>query len=159
MKKLITICLILATTFEVNAQVKEQLIGNWDLNKVSFKNTETTQDGGNEEYFSIFKAALLNAVKEGYKLTKEDKELLDLEAEALSGIYFASAIDFDKTGGFKNEYMQGSISGKYIIESSIGLKMNWKDGDEIVLEIIKLNSTDLILKDKNLNVVFYYKRS
>ncbi len=135
------------------------IVGSWDLEKVSFKNTETTEDDGFEEYFNFFKAALLNAVKEGYRLTKEDKELLDLEAKALARTYFVSTVNFEETGAFKNEYFSGTLSGEYSMVSSKSLKMNWKNGDENALEIIKINSTDLILKDKDLKVVFYYKRS
>ena len=60
-KKLITICLFLfATAFTGKAQEKKQLIGSWELEKISFENKETTPEDAHQEYADLFKEILLN---------------------------------------------------------------------------------------------------
>lgn len=161
MKQLIAISLIMATLFSANAQEKKQLIGNWDLEKISFQNIETTPDDAYKEYADLFKKALLkNGIKEGYKLTEEDKKAVDLMANGMAGIAFASTIGFKETNKVSKEYLQGEVAGKYTLAAN-SLKIAWKneEEEEEVFEIVKINAKDLILKDKDLKITYYYSKS
>jgi len=161
MKKLIAISLITAILFSANAQEKKQLIGSWDLEKISFENIETTPDDAHKEYADLFKKALLkNGIKEGYKLTEEDKKSLDLMADGMASIYFVSTIDFKETNKVSQGSFSGELVGKYTMAAS-SLKIKWEDEDESedVFGIVKINSKDLILRDKDLKITYYYSKS
>lgn len=161
MKKLLTICLIMATLFSANAQEKKQLIGSWGLEKISFQNIETTDDDAHDEYAVLFKKALLkNGIKEGYKLKEEDKEFIGVAANQMASETFVSEIDFKENNKANKEYMLGELSGIYTIAAN-SLKIKWEGENELenIYEIKKLNLTDLIIEDNNLKITYYYKRS
>ena len=162
MKKVIAINLIIVTLFSANAQEKKQLIGSWELDKISFEKIETTPDDGHQEYADLFKKALLkNGIKEGYKLTEEDKETVDLMAGGMASMAFASAIEFKEANKVNLEYLQGERFGKYTIAPG-SLKITWQNEEgeeEEVFDIVKINAKNLILKDKDLKITYHYSKS
>lgn len=151
----------MAILFSTNAQEKKQLIGSWDLEKISFQNIETTPDDAHKEYAALFKKAVLkNGIKEGYKLTEEDKKAVDLMANAMASIYFVSTIDFNEANKVSQGSFSGKLLGKYTMVAN-SLKITWEDEEEEeeVFEIIKIDAKELILKDKDLKITYYYSKS
>ncbi len=171
MKKILTICLLLATTFKINAQNAKQIIGSWEIKKISFENLEIADDddGALKKYVDLFEKAILKVAKEkhkltqkeDYKMTKEDKKELNYMATGFAGSSFESVIYFKEKNIFKRLYyfdnMPINSEGKYTIAVN-NLKITTKDYEEN-LEIVKINSTELIIKDAEIKVFYYYTKA
>ena len=158
---LITLVLNFFLTIPITAQNNEQLIGDWQLQKVSYKKTVLqTSETNKEQLLDIFKAALYKDLTEEQRLTLEDLELMNSEAELLSDKYYQSTIEFQASGAFYNtsQLLEKSLSGEYLLDKK-RLLMEWETGDKNEMKLVKLTGDALVLKDGGLGVLitYYYK--
>ena len=158
---LITLVLNFFLTIPITAQNNEQLIGDWQLQKVSYKKTVLqTSETNKEQLLDIFKAALYKDLTEEQRLTLEDLELMNVEAELLRDKYHQTTIEFQANGAFYNtsQLIEKSLSGEYLLDKK-KLLLEWETGDKNELKILKLTGDALVLKDGGLGVLitYYYK--
>ena len=158
---LITLVLNFFLTIPITAQNNEQLIGDWQLQKVSYKKTVLqTSETNKEQLLDIFKAALYKDLTEEQRLTLEDLELMNSEAELLSDKYYQSTIEFQASGAFYNtsQLLEKSLSGEYLLDKK-KLLMDWATGNKNELKVLKITAGELVLKDGGLGVIYYYLKT
>ena len=157
---LITLVLNFFLTIPITAQNNEQLVGHWQLQKVSFKKTTASAFNEQEQLLAVFMAALYKELTEEQRLTLDDLELMNSEAELLSDKYYQSTIEFQASGAFYNtsQLLEKSLSGEYLLDKK-RLLMEWETGDKNEMKLVKLTGDALVLKDGGLGVLitYYYK--
>lgn len=158
---LITLVLNFFLTMSITAQNNEQLVGHWKLQKVSFKNTVLqTSETNKEQLLDIFKAALYKDLTEEQRLTLEDLELMNVEAELLRDKYHQTTIEFQANDAFYNtsQLPDKSLSGEYLLDKK-KLLLEWETGDKNELKVVKITGDALVLKDGGLGVTYYYSKN
>ncbi|PKA83905.1 hypothetical protein ATE92_2074 [Ulvibacter sp. MAR_2010_11] len=142
----------------LTAQSIEQLVGHWQLQKVGLKKT-IVQNSENEReaLLDIFKTGFYNQLTEEQKLTVEDLEFTNSEAEKLLDYYFQTTIEFKTTGAFYNTSQNPvkSLSGEYLLDKK-KLHLEWETAEKKSFKIAKNSNSELILKDTKLKITYYY---
>ncbi len=144
-------------SFTLAAQNENSLIGQWQLQKVSFKKITAGASNGKEQLLAVFKAALYEDLTAEQRLTLEDLEWMNAEAELLSDKHYQTTIEFQKSGAFYNtsQNPEKSLSGEYLLDGK-KLLMEWETSDKNELKIVKIKGDTLVLKDSELGVTYYY---
>ncbi|MDP2687990.1 MAG: hypothetical protein Q8O62_12260 [Aequorivita sp.] len=155
---LLTIFISCLSTMPVYAQSNLKLFGHWQLQKVSFKNMvahATEQD--KDLFLDIFKAALYEGLTEEQRLTLEDLEWMNAEAEILRDTYHQTTIEFQSSGAFYNTSLNKdkSLSGEYVLDKK-KLLLEWETADKNEMKLVKITGDEFILEDNELGVTYYY---
>jgi hypothetical protein len=144
----------------ITAQNKEQLIGHWQLQKVSYKKKIVqTSETNKEQLFEIFKTALYNQLSEEQKLNLDNLDQINSEAEILVDTYYQTIIEFQVNGAFYNtsQNQTKSLSGEYLLDKK-KLLIEWETADKNNFKIIIISADELILKDIKLKITYYYNK-
>ncbi|TVZ59293.1 hypothetical protein NA63_1821 [Flavobacteriaceae bacterium MAR_2010_105] len=148
-------------TLTITAQNKKQLIGHWQLQKISFKKTNVQPSETNkDQLLEVFKAALYNQITEEQKSNLYDLEQINLDAKALHDTYYQTTIEFQPNGAFYNTSLnkEKSLSGEYVLDKK-KLHMQWETADKTNFKILKNTTDELVLKDTELKITFYYLKT
>ena len=158
-RQLIIIAFIGCFSFlSATAQNKIQLVGYWQLQKVSFKNMVTDDSENNkEQLLNIFKAALYEQLTDEQQSTLEDLEIINSEAKILFDKYYLTSLEIQSNKAFYNNSQnpKNSLSGEYLLDKKM-LLMEWETAENNILKILKLTPEELIMKDSKLKVTYYY---
>ncbi len=156
---LLTILISCLSTISITAQANPPLLEHWQLEKVSFKNKVafTTEK---DLLLDIFKAALYKGLTEEQRLTLEDLEGMNAEAEILRDTYYQTTIEFQSSGAYYNTSLNKdkSLSGEYLLDKK-KLYMQWETADKINFKILKCTANELVLKDTKTKITFYYLKT
>lgn len=158
---ILTIFISCLSTNYVSAQSNLPLLGNWELQKLSFKNKIAHSNEQDKDLFlGIFKAALYEELTEEQRLTLEDLEWMNTEAETLRDTYFQTTIEFQANGAFYNTSFNKdkSLSGEFLLDKK-KLLLEWETAEKNSFKILKNSSSELILKDTELNITYYYLKT
>jgi hypothetical protein len=123
---------------------------------VLFKKTKTTTTNTKENLANIFKSALLNTLDKEQQHMLEELDIINTKAEELANIYFQSKIGFQTNRSFYN-ISEITSSGEYLIVGK-KLLMDWSNIDKNTCKILKINASELVLKDVDLKVIYYYTK-
>lgn len=142
------------------SQNSNQLLGTWQLEKISFKKIAATHDGEEEHFRSVFNAALYNQLDAEERLDVYELDPLNTQVEELLKLFNQSAIDFQANGAFYNRSKMGeqTTSGEYLLDKK-RLLLEWETGDKNEMKLVKITSDVLVLKDTELGVTYYYLKS
>ncbi|MEH6765319.1 MAG: hypothetical protein V7655_12520 [Aequorivita antarctica] len=153
------IALTLIST-SVAAQVENNMIGKWQLQKVSFKKTLSGDANNNELLLAVFKAALYEELSAEQRLNVDDLEAMNAEAALLLNKYHQTTIDFQPNGAFYNsaQLAGNSLSGEYLLDKK-KLLLEWETGDKNEFKVLKNTTDELIFKDPDLKVSYYYLKT
>lgn len=105
---------------------------------------------------NIFKSALLNTLDKEQQHMLEELDIINTKAEELANIYFQSKIGFQTNRSFYN-ISEITSSGEYLIVGK-KLLMDWSNIDKNTCKILKINASELVLKDVDLKVIYYYTK-
>lgn len=155
---IITILISCLSTMSVTAQNNFPLIGHWQLQKVSFKNrVADTSEKDKDLLLGIFKAVLYEDLTEEQRLTLEDLEWMNAQAEILLDTYYQTTIEFQANGAYYNTSLNKdkSLSGEYLLDKK-KLYMQWETADKTNFKILKNTADELVLKDTKTKITFYY---
>lgn len=155
--------LLSLVTFSQNAN---QLLGNWKLESISYKKIATTHDGEREQFRRVFNASLYNQLDAEERLDVYELDQLNTQIEELlklfyqSTIEFQSKIEFQSNGAFYNrsEMLEQTTSGEYLLDGK-KLLMELETADKYAYKILKINASELVLKDVGLKVIYYYMKN
>jgi len=141
----------------LTAQEGNSLVGNWQLKKVSFKKITASASNDKKELLAVFKAALYQDLTTEQRLTIEELELMNAEAELLLGKYYQSTIGFKSNGSFYNtsQLQDKSLSGEYLLDKK-KLLLEWETADKNELKVLKITADELVFKDSELKLTYYY---
>ncbi len=141
------------------AQNEHSMIGQWQLQKISFKKTNADNSNDKELFLNIFKAALYLELTEEQRINFDDLERMNAEAELLRDNYYQSTIEFQESGAFYNtsQLPDKSLSGEYLLDKK-KLLLEWETGDKNELKILKITGDVLVLKDIELKTTYYYNK-
>ena len=161
-RQLIIIAFIGCFSFlSATAQNKIQLVGYWQLQKVSFKNMVTDDSENNkEQLLNIFKAALYEQLTDEQQSILEDLEIINSEAKLLFDKYYLTSLEFKPNSAFYNTSIDSekSLSGEYLLDKK-KLLMEWETANNNIFKIIKTTANELVLKDTKLKIIFYYTKT
>ncbi len=146
--------------FTLIAQNEYSLIGQWQLQKVSFKKITTSASNDKEQLLAVFKAALYEGLTAEQRLTLEDLEWMNAEAELLRDKYYQTTIEFKANSAFYNTSLnpEKSLSGEYLLDKK-KLLLEWETADKNELKVLKITADELVLKDPELKVTYYYLKT
>ncbi|QJP33334.1 hypothetical protein F0365_02370 [Nonlabens sp. Ci31] len=147
----------LSTSFAV-AQQNESLVGLWTLEKVAYKKLKINPTSTQENLVDLFKAALYNTLNNKQQLVVEELDLINAKAGELAHLLYQSTIDFQVNRAFYNrsKLLERPTSGEYLLDGK-KLFMEWETADKYTYKILKINASELVLKDVDLKVIYYYK--
>jgi hypothetical protein len=156
----IMISLSCLSTVSLIAQPNEQVLGHWQLQKLSFKKTVAGNlEKDKEQFLAVFNKALYARLTAEQRLTPEDLEWTNTEAENLRDIYFQTVIEFKLNGAYYNtsQNISKSLSGEYLLDKK-KLLMEWETADKTDFDILILTGSELVLKDRKLKIIYNYNR-
>ena len=141
------------------SQNSNQLIGSWQLEKISYKKIAATNDG-EQQFRSVLNAALYNQLNAEQRLDVYELEQLNERAAELLKLFYQSQIEFQANGAFynKSNLKEGSTSGEYLVDGK-KLLMEWETAEKNTFKILKIDASELVLKDGDLGVTYYYTKT
>ena len=85
---------------------------------------------------------------------------MNSEAETLRDTYFQTTIEFQANGAFYNTSFNKdkSLSGEFLLDKK-KLLLEWETAEKNSFKILKNSSSELILKDTELNITYYYLKT
>ncbi len=142
------------------SQNSNQLLGQWELEKVSYKKISATNDEEQEQFRSVFNTALYKQLNAKQRLDVYELEQLNERAEGLLKLFYQSQIEFEDNGAFYNrsKMSEQPTSGEYLQDKKT-LKMEWETADKNELKLVKITGDVLVLKDSELGVTYYYLKT
>ena len=113
------------------AQNSNQLIGNWDLKKISYKKISASNDGEQEQFINVITVGLYNRLEDEQQLDVYELELLNEKADELLKLFYQSTLEFQVNSAFgtHSEMMEQPTSGEYLLDGK-KLFVEWETGDE-----------------------------
>ncbi len=155
-KLFICIFFLVATT-SLFAQEANNLIGKWQLHQITYKNTKLDAAANRESVLAIFNQALNKQLTAEQRLTLEDLDQAQADAETLLYKYFQTTLEFRANGGFYNSSRipDKSLSGEFIVNKK-RLLLEWETAAKNELKVLKSTSEALVLKDTDLNITYHY---
>jgi len=148
--------LLSLVTFSQNSN---QLLGTWQLEKISYKKMSATNDGDREQLRTVFNAALYNQLDAEQKLDVYELDQLNAQAEDLLKLFYQSTLEFQANGAFYNlSKMEKATSGEYLLDGK-KLFLEWETAYKYTYKILKINASELVLKDVDLKVILYYTKT
>lgn len=132
--------LISLLTFSQNSN---QLLGTWKLEKISYKKIAATNDG-EEQFRSVFNAALYNQLNAEQQLDVYELDQLNTQAEELLKLFYQST----EQVFWSKLYLENIY---WMVKNSI-----WKTSDKNEMKILKITVDELVFKDSELGVAYYY---
>jgi|GEM_PF-1119229 len=139
------------------SQNSTQLIGTWKLEKISYKNLSASNDGEQEQLLNVLKAGLYKQLNAEQRLDIYELEQLNEKAAELLKLFYQSAIEFQSNRAFYNrsKLLERPTSGEYLLDRK-KLFMEWETADKYTYKILKLAASELVLKDVDLKITYYY---
>jgi hypothetical protein len=143
--------------FTLIAQNENSILGKWQLQKVSFKKTTAGNSNDKELLLAVFKTAFYEGLTAEQRLNLEDLDWMNAEAEMLRDKYYQTTIEFQPNGAFYNtsQLPDKSLSGEYLLDKK-KLLLEWETADKNELKIVKMTDDELVLKDPELKVTYYF---
>lgn len=146
--------LISLLTFSQNSN---QLLETWQLEKISYKKITATNDGEEEKFRIVFNAALYNQLNAEQQLDVYELDQLNTQTEDLLKLFYRSTIDFQANGAFFNrsEILEQTTSGEYHLDKK-RLLLEWETSDKNEMKVVEITGNELVLKDSELGLTYYY---
>ncbi len=156
-----TILIIFFFIFGLNAlpqQHSNQLIGIWQLDSISYKNSVATNIEGQEQFRNVYTAALYNQLNDEQRLDIYELEQVNEKASGFLELFYQTEIEFQTNRAFYNrsKISEHTTSGEYLLDCK-KLLMEWETAEKNTFKILKLDVSELIVKDLDLRVTYYYK--
>jgi hypothetical protein len=160
MKKARLLIFLLIFGLNASSQNTNQLIGVWKLEKISYKKVSATNVDGKEEFLIVLKAGLYKQLRDEQKLDAYELEQLNIKATELLKLFYQSQIEFEGNRGFLNrsKMLEQPTSGEYLRYGN-ELLMEWETADKFTYKILKINASELVLKDETLKLAYYYTKT
>ncbi len=154
-RKLFIFFTITLLSMPLAAQNEHSIIGQWQLQKVSFKKTTASASNDQEQLLAFFAAALFKRLTAEQRLTIEDLEELNANAELLRDKYHQTTIAFKASGAFYNrsKISEDITSGEYLLHGK-KLHLEWETAEKKTYKILKITENELLLIDSELKIIY-----
>ncbi|MGM5470890.1 hypothetical protein ACS386_11490 [Flavobacteriaceae bacterium LMO-SS05] len=142
----------------ISAQSKEQLIGHWQLQQVSFRKMNVKNDDNDKKrLFGIFKAALYDQLTNEQQANLDDHEWTKSKAETLTDNFYKTTMEFKANGAFyyTTKVPDKSLSGEFLLDKK-KLLLEWETGEKNIFKVLKKSVKELVLKNTKLKTTYYY---
>ncbi|CAM3669527.1 hypothetical protein FLGE108171_09675 [Flavobacterium gelidilacus] len=138
----------------LNAQNKELLLGHWELDRISLANKKFEAFSGDEdELKTLFRTVVLQKLVKEEPVIHIELEAINKQVEELASFYNQSVLEI-KSQAISNR-AKTELSGEYLLKDKV-LMIEWSNAEKNNLKIIKLNKNELVFRDLEPNLVFYY---
>jgi hypothetical protein len=142
---------------KADAQNNKLIIGHWQLNRVAIKYAEhEALATDKDELKTLFKTVLLQKLVKDEPVIFTELEDINKQAEELASLNTESVLEIQSGGAIYNR-AQKSLSGEYLVKKD-ELIVQWSNAEENNFKIVKLNANELVLKDIQFNLVYYYNK-
>jgi hypothetical protein len=142
---------------KADAQNNKLIIGHWQLNRVAIKYAEhEALATDKDELKTLFKTVLLQKLVKDEPVIFTELEDINKQAKELASLNTESVLEIQSGGAIYNR-AQKSLSGEYLVKKD-ELIVQWSNAEENNFKIVKLNANELVLKDMEFNLVYYYNK-
>jgi hypothetical protein len=140
-----------------NAQNNKLIIGHWQLNRVAIKYAEhEALATDKDELKTLFKTVLLQKLVKDEPVIFTELEDINKQAEELASLNTESVLEIQSGEAIYNR-AQKSLSGEYLVKGK-ELMVEWSNAEKNNFKILKLTGNELVLKDIQFNLVYYYNK-
>jgi hypothetical protein len=145
-----------AWSMRVDAQNNERLIGHWELDRITLvKEKHDAFSLSKEELKTVFKTVLLQKLVKEEPIIYTELEDINKQAEELASLNYESVVEIQSQAIYNRA--QKSLSGEYLVKGK-ELMVEWSNAEKNNFKILKLTGNELVLKDIQFNLVYYYNR-
>jgi hypothetical protein len=145
-----------AWSMRVDAQNNELFLGHWELDRITLvKEKYDAFSLSKEELKTLFKTVLLQKLVKEEPIIYTELEDINKQAEELASLNYESVVEIQSQAIYNRA--QKSLSGEYLVKGK-ELMVEWSNAEKNNFKILKLTGNELVLKDIQFNLVYYYNK-